>query len=123
MTLGIGNGKDTLRGRAAETLGLHSKSAMSGLYVAGFIGGTRLMWLVDTGAVRTILSISAYQSLPDSVKFDVRAADSDVYLADGRKAKTKGVWDTTMQLGLQSFQIPVVLADIDDAGILAGWTS
>ena len=88
MPPGIGNGKDTFHGRPAETLGLHGESAMSGLYVPGFITGTRLMWLVDTGAVRTILSTTVYQSLPDSVKFDLRAVHSDVYLADGRKAKT-----------------------------------
>jgi len=42
------------------------------LHLPGFIGGTRVMWLIDTGAARSIVSFKIYNSLPASVKFSLR---------------------------------------------------
>ena len=41
------------------------------LYLPGFLGGSRVMWLVDTGAARSVLSFEVYNSLPASVKVSV----------------------------------------------------
>ena len=38
---------------------------LRGLYMPGFVGGTRVMWLIDTGAARSILSFKIYNSLPE----------------------------------------------------------
>ena len=48
---------------------------LRGLYLPGFIGGTRVMWLIDTGAVCSILSLKIYDSLPASVKFSLSSAN------------------------------------------------
>ena len=49
----------------------------------GFVGGTRVMWLIDTGAARSILSFKIYNSLPASAKFSLSSANSAIALADG----------------------------------------
>ena len=43
------------------------KSRPHGLYVIGFIGQCKLVWLVDTGAMRNILSYECYKRLPESL--------------------------------------------------------
>ena len=41
------------------------KSRPHGLYVIGFIGQCKPVWLVDTGAMRNILSYECYKRLPE----------------------------------------------------------
>ena len=55
----------------------------------GFIDGTCVMWLIDTGAARAILLLKIYNSLPASVKFTLSSANSVIALADGPQAKTQ----------------------------------
>ena len=46
-----------------------SKFRPCGLYVIGFIGQYKLVWLVDTGAMRNILSYECYKRLPEDLRF------------------------------------------------------
>ena len=46
------------------------------------------MWLIDTGAARSILSFKIYSSLPASAKFSLSSANSAIALADGENAWT-----------------------------------
>ena len=66
------------------------KSRPHGLYVIGFIGQRKLVWLVDTGAMRNILSYECYKRLPESLKFPLHEDGSQVFVADGRKTSTYG---------------------------------
>ena len=92
---------------------------LRGLYLPGFIGGTRVMWLIDTGAACSILSLKIYDSLPASVKFSLSSADPAIALADGQQAKTHGVGHVVVHLGTKEFQMHVVVAEIKDEGILS----
>ena len=65
-------------------------SKLQGLYLPGFIGGTRVMWLIDNGAARTILSLKVYNSLPASVKFSLSSANSLLPLLMVSKQKHMG---------------------------------
>ena len=47
----------------------NQKSRPHGLYVIGFIGQCKLVWLVYTGAMRNILSYECYKKLSESLKF------------------------------------------------------
>ena len=76
------------------------------------------MWLIDTGAACSILSVEIYDSLPASVKFSLSSASPAISLADGQQAKTHGVVHVVVHLGTKEFQMHVVVAGIEDEGIL-----
>ena len=72
---------------------------LRGLYLPGFISGTRVMWLIDTGAALSILSFKIYNSLLASVKFSLNSANSAIALADGQQAETHGLGHVVVRLG------------------------
>ena len=76
------------------------------------------MWLIDTGAARSVLSFEAYNSLPASIKFSLSSGNSAIALANGQQAKTYGVGHVVMRLGNSEFQMHVIFAEIEDEGIL-----
>ena len=91
---------------------------LRGLYLPGFVGGTRVMWLIDTGAARSILSFKIYNSLPASAKFSLSSANSAIALADGQQAKTHGLGHIVVRLGTKEFEMHVIVAEVEDEGIL-----
>ena len=80
---------------------------LRGLYLPGFIDGTRV-----------ILSFKIYNSLPASVKFSLRSANSAIAFADGQQAKTHGLGHVVVHLGTKDFQMHVIVAEVEDEGIL-----
>lgn len=60
-----------------------------GRYVIGFIGHYKLVWLVDTRAMRNI-SHECYNRLPEDLQFPLHEDGSQVLVADGRRANTHG---------------------------------
>ena len=88
-----------------------------GLYVKGFIEQESVDWLVDTGAVRTILSRKVYEKLPDHQRFHLRDENTDIYLADGHKTQKCGTGETAVRSS-QELTFSVVVANIDDDAIL-----
>ena len=91
---------------------------LRGLYLPGFIGGARVMWLIDTGAARSMFSSKIYNSLSANAKFSLNSANSAIALADGQKAKTHGLGHVAVRLGTKEFQMHVIVADVEDEGIL-----
>ena len=89
---------------------------LRGLYLPGFIGGTLVMRLTDTGAARSILSLKVYNSFPASVKFSLSSVNSAIALADGQK--THGVGHVVVHLGTKEFQVHVVVTEVEDQGTL-----
>ena len=77
-----------------------ASNKLRGLYFLGLIDGTRVKWLIHTGAARSIFSIfKIYNCLPASVKFSLSSANSAVALADGQQAKTHGLGHVVVRLG------------------------
>ena len=70
------------------------------------------MWLIDTGAVRTILSHRAYASLPNDGQNILGDDPTPMFLADGRQLKTYGMVELCVQFGTQAYQTTAVVADI-----------
>ena len=94
------------------------KSRPHGLYVIGFIGQCKLAWLVDTGAMRNVLSYKCHMKLPESLRFPLHEDGSQVFVADGRKTGTYGTGKLSVRIGRQDVTIRVVVADIEDSAIL-----
>ena len=96
----------------------NQKSRPHGLFVIGFIGQCKLLWLVDTGAMRNILSYECYKRLPESLKFPFHEYGSQVFVADGRETTTYGSGRLLVKIGSQDVNISVLVADIEDSAIL-----
>lgn len=94
------------------------RSRPYGLYVIGFIGQCKVVWLVDTGAVRNVLSYECYKRLPEDAKFPLREDGSQVFVADGRRTNTYGTGEITIRIGTQDVSLRVLVADIEDSAIL-----
>lgn len=76
------------------------------------------MWMIDTGAARSILLFKMYKSIMPDVKFSLSLARSAISLADGQQAQSGGVENILLDLGTRDFQMHVVVADTEDKGIL-----
>ena len=62
----------------------HVNGKLRGLYLPGFLGGSRVMWLKDTASSSSVLSFKVYDFLPDGVsKFNLSSLNSAIALADG----------------------------------------
>ena len=70
-----------------------------GLYVIGFIGQYKIVWLVDTGATRNILSYECYNTLPEDLKFPLYV--SQVLVVVGHRANTYGTGNLPVRVGRQ----------------------
>ena len=95
-----------------------SKFQPCGLYVIGFIEQYKLVWLVDTGAMRNILSHECYKRLQEDLKFPLHQDGSQVLVADGRRANAYGTENLTVRVGRQDANISLLVADIEDCAIL-----
>ena len=98
--------------------GSHFNEKLRDLYLPGFLRGSRVVWLIDTGAARSVLSFKAYNSLPASVKFSLISANSPIALANGQQAKTYAVGDVVVRLGNSEFRMHVIVAEVEDKDIL-----
>ena len=76
------------------------------------------MWLIDTGAARSILSFKIYNSLPASVKFSLSSTNPAIALSDGQQAKIQIQIHFVVHLGTKEFQVHVIVAEVEDEGIL-----
>ena len=52
------------------------------------------------------------------VKFSLSSTNSAIALADGQEAKTHGLGHVVVRLGTRDFQMPVIVAEVEDEGIL-----
>lgn len=95
-----------------------SSEISRGLYVKGFIEDQSVNCLIDTGAVKTVLSNRIYGRLPQSQRFPLRNENTDIFLADGSSSKTYGTGDTMLRLGGQEIMTSLVVADIEEDVIL-----
>ena len=90
-----------------------------GLYVIGFIGQYKLVWLVDTGAMRNILSYACYNRLPEDLKFPLHEDGSQVLV--GRWSQGQYTWHRELNCEdwkSKTLGISVLVADIEDCAIL-----
>jgi len=76
------------------------------------------MWMIDAGAARSILLFKMYKSIMPNVKFSLSLASSAISLADGQQAQSGGVENILLDFGTRDFQMHVVVADIEDKGVL-----
>ena len=81
------------------------KQHLHGLHITGFLGQCRIVWLLDTGSVRNILSYQTYSRLPKTLQFPLHEEGTQVFLADGQSTKTYGMGNTTVRNGTQEIKV------------------
>ena len=94
------------------------KQHLHEFHITGFLGHCRIVWLLDTGSVRNILSFQTCSRLPKTLQFPLHEKGTQVFLADGQSTKTYGMGNTTVRIGTQEINVRVLVADIEDEAIL-----
>lgn len=88
-----------------------------GIYIKGKIQGMKVMFTVDTGAIRTVLSDRAYRNIPE----DVRPHLEKSYMltsVNGQPLKEMGKAKFQFELGKLKLDEEIVVAEIEDEALL-----
>ena len=88
-----------------------------GVYVEGTIQGVNGIFTIDTGAARTVISETVYNTIP-ATKRSLLTKSSSLIGADGRPLVELGTAEFSIQLGTVSFEKELVVAQIDDEVLL-----
>ena len=114
--------KDNVKNSSAHNDCLRTSSQwLHGMYVKGFVENMCLNWLVDTGAVKSILSRNIAKILFDDATtcyYMCEGQSQNIFLANGKKMNIYGYSLSTVTIGKQVFQVDWLIADITDEAIL-----
>lgn len=91
------------------------KSRLHGFYIIGFTGQCKLVWLVDTDAIKNVLSHKCHMRLPEGVRFPLHEDGSQVFVPDGRKDSMYGAGKMFVRIGSQDISITVLVPDTEDS--------
>jgi len=87
--------------------------------VEGYVGGTPIQFLVDTGASCTLISETAYRKICSGEEGNLRKlSDRKLRLADGTPLHTRGILNMEIQLGPVAVNHEVIVANVSDEGII-----
>jgi transposase InsO family protein/predicted aspartyl protease len=93
-------------------------SANAGLFVTGYIGGSSVKFLVDTGSSLTFLSEAVYQAMEPGNRPVLETVERRIVLADGKSLSVLGKCSLGIELGGVSVLQEVVVADVTTGAIL-----
>ncbi|CAC5365998.1 unnamed protein product [Mytilus coruscus] len=88
-----------------------------GVYVEGHIQGSEVNFTVDTGAVRTVLSVHAFNKIPH-VNRPILEKSNTLACADGKPLKELGKAIFEIKLGNLCFSTEMIVANIEDEALL-----
>ncbi|VDI30500.1 Hypothetical predicted protein [Mytilus galloprovincialis] len=88
-----------------------------GVYVEGHIQGSEVNFTVDTGAVRTVLSVYAFNTIPH-VNRPILEKSNTLACADGKPLKELGKAIFEIKLGNLCFDTEMIVANIEDEALL-----
>ncbi|CAG2248277.1 unnamed protein product [Mytilus edulis] len=88
-----------------------------GVYVEGQIQGSEVNFTVDTGAVRTVLSVYAFNKIPH-VNRPILEKSNTLACADGKPLKELGKAIFEIKLGNLCFNTEMIVANIEDEALL-----
>ncbi|CAG2225065.1 unnamed protein product [Mytilus edulis] len=88
-----------------------------GVYVEGHIQGSEVNFTVDTGAVRTVLSVYAFNKIPH-VNRPILEKSNTLACADGKPLKELGKAIFEIKLGNLCFNTEMIVANIEDEALL-----
>ena len=123
----MGRGKATLQARPSTVDGEQTPTMQAvnrvteirhGLFVEGMINDEKINLLIDTGSTITIISQKALHKVKRGSSTDVHESYTRLLQADGTPIQVYGETNTTLKIGTESFNMNVVVADIDQDGIL-----
>ena len=84
----------------------------------GYVHGTPVNFLVDTGADVTIISPRAYRSIPETTRPELRPTSLTLKLADGSPFPFMGRGVFEVRLGTKTVEHEVWVADVEGDAIL-----
>ncbi|CAC5387406.1 unnamed protein product [Mytilus coruscus] len=88
-----------------------------GVYVEGHIQGSEVNFTVDTGAVRTVLSVHAFNKIP-LVNRPILEKSNTLACAHGKPLKELGKAIFEIKLGNLCFSTEMIVANIEDEALL-----
>ncbi|CAC5409714.1 unnamed protein product [Mytilus coruscus] len=88
-----------------------------GVYVEGHIQGSEVNFTVDTGAVRTVLSVHAFNKIPH-VNRPILEKSNTLACAHGKPLKELGKAIFEIKLGNLCFSTEMIVANIEDEALL-----
>ncbi|CAG2199695.1 unnamed protein product [Mytilus edulis] len=88
-----------------------------GVYVEGLIQGSEVNFTVDTGAVRTVLSVYAFNKI-SHVNRPILEKSNILACADGKPLKELGKAYFEIKLGNLCFDTEMIVANIEDEALL-----
>ncbi|CAC5376838.1 unnamed protein product [Mytilus coruscus] len=88
-----------------------------GVYVEGHIQGYEVNFTVDTGALRTVLSVQAFNKIPHVNRPNLEKSDT-LACADGKPLKELGKAIFEIKLGNLCFSTELIGANIEDKALL-----
>ncbi|CAC5357182.1 Retrovirus-related Pol polyprotein from transposon 17.6 [Mytilus coruscus] len=88
-----------------------------GVYVEGHIQGSEVNFTVDTGAVRTVLSLHAFNKIPH-VNRPILEKSNTLACADGKPLKELGKAIFEIKLGNLCFSTEMIVVNIEDEALL-----
>ncbi|VDI17757.1 Hypothetical predicted protein [Mytilus galloprovincialis] len=89
-----------------------------GVYVEGHIQGSEVNFTVDTGAVRTVLSVYAFNKIPHVNRPILEKSNNTLACADGKPLKELGKAIFEIKLGNLCFDTEMIVANIEDEALL-----
>lgn len=89
----------------------------SGTYIQGILEGVKMLYAVDTGAARTIVSSTLYRRIPKGRRPELRPT-RPLHVADGRPMEVLGSGTFELQLGTLRMKAELTVASISDEVLL-----
>ena len=97
---------------------VRAQSVKKSIYAIVKFGTQDVRMLVDSGSTDTVLHPKVWQLFPQDLRDKLEPHLPSVTAANGELLKIHGVSDLDMQLGKVKVTHPVLVADIEPAGIL-----
>ena len=97
---------------------LRTDRAAEGLFVCGFVAGSEVDFLIDTGSSDTYISMSIYQSILSHRRPTLQPMPDVVRQAGGQLLPTRGRVVTEIQIGNHKEEMEVIVADLSGAAIV-----
>ncbi len=88
-----------------------------GLYIEAHVEGIPLVFALDTGASKTIISRAVFMSIPENIR-PVLKKTTGLTGASGRPLGHYGTAMFSLKIGSVGLQREIVVADIEDEGLL-----
>ncbi len=108
---------DTAVGDTPIPITIHRMTRSEGMYVEAQVNGTNVVFAIDTGASKTVISKTVFQSIPESQR-PTLLKTTGLTGASGKPLRHYGTANFSLRLGSVEMNREMIVADIEDEGLL-----